>query len=669
MSDISIPGVGTGKYDKLVETLMKKERVPRDRAAKQLKTYQIQSGSLAAVNKFSLDLRDVARSLYSFNNPFAEKLVSSSNEAAISATAGRDAKERNFQISVVQTAEADAFLSAEIDKNYKIPKGTYTFGIGDKTLSVNWKGGNYKDFIERVNSKGKGLLQVTEIKTTPETRSLLFKSLIPGKDNRLQFSDDALSFALQAGIIKKNDSATVQVDKVNLQVQPQSTAKAVFSQPVRAKDGSVLECTVQLNSSQQASSAQQEHSLDESGNPIYETPGEVSFKGVTVKNELSQAGLPPSIPDENTPQSGAAQQRRYDLLFLESVRGVALPMPPLADTTEPQKITIPLSEYGDVTALSVQNTNADVHLSIQNIKIIDPKVSGDYVPVSAVSQAQDAIINFEGIQITRSTNEINDLIPSVTLSLHDKTDKKETISIKPDIEAIKTSVIEFVAKYNRLLAEINIVTARKPAQGTQSKILEELTYLSEDERKVEEERLGSLSNDMTLLTLKNNLRQHMSNIYITDPESPIKSLAQIGISTNSEMRGGIQASRLRGYLEIDEKKLDDALKNNMELVKRLFGSDTDGDLLVDEGVAYQLYTQLNPYLERGGIFSTKANGISTRIGATEKRIEGYDKQLDKKEKDLKYKYEAMDGTLRSLQKQSESITNFNKSLQNQNKGN
>ena len=42
MSDMNIPGIGAGKYDNLIETLMKKERAPRDSAAEDLKKYEQQ---------------------------------------------------------------------------------------------------------------------------------------------------------------------------------------------------------------------------------------------------------------------------------------------------------------------------------------------------------------------------------------------------------------------------------------------------------------------------------------------------------------------------------------------------------------------------------------------------------------------------------------------------
>ena len=94
----------------------------------------------------------------------------------------------------------------------------------------------------------------------------------------------------------------------------------------------------------------------------------------------------------------------------------------------------------------MHNNNTDKSVSIEQIKVYDPKATGEYIPVNPVSQAQDASLTFEGIPVKRSTNKIDDLIPGVTLQLEDKTDKPENISIKPDSQPAKDAIIEFVAK-------------------------------------------------------------------------------------------------------------------------------------------------------------------------------------------------------------------------------
>ena len=658
MSDMNIPGIGAGKYDNLIETLMKKERAPRDSAAEDLKKYEQQNAIWRKINQFSTEIREKTRELYSFNNPFIEKTVTSSNERAITATASRDAREQTFKISINQIAQADSFLSQEVSKDFQVPKGVYTFTVGEKKFSLNWQGGKYRSFIDAVNKKGKDIIRISEIKTSPSAISLLFESQLTGEANKLEFSDDALSFALETGLIKKNDRPAVDAEKTEAVIPAQTTERIAFSNPVRSSQHYVLEYTVSLQSDAEAAvplSASGDTPLS-SEEAIYGQVGSVSYKGVTVTNAPSDSGIASETLGLNTKPTAPVED--YGVLSLVSPRGTLIPLPALADTTELQTFSIPLSEYGDITGIAVHNNNTDKTVSIAQIKVYDPKATGEYIPVNPVSQAQEAVLTFEGIPVKRSTNKIDDLIPGVTLKLEDKTDKKESISIKPDTEAAKNAIIEFVAKYNRLLAEINIVTSN------QQNVIDEIEYFTDDERKTAKENLGALFGDTTLSSLKNNLRQIVANVYRKNADTPIRTLSQIGISTKSDASSGLNEARLRGYLEIDEKKLDEALKDSMEDVRYLFGYDTDNDVLIDDGVAFQVFKQIDPYVQRGGIFSTRTNGLAAQIKTSKDKIARYDKALEKKELELRQKYGNMDGALRNLQKQSDMINNFSR----QNKG-
>jgi len=650
---MNIPGIGAGKYDNLIETLMKKERAPRDSAAEDLKKYERQNTIWRKINQVSGEIREKTRDLYSFNNPFVEKTVTSSNERAVTATASRDAREQTFKISIDRIAQADSFLSNEVAKDFQVSKGVYTFSVGEKKFSVNWQGGKYRNFIDAVNKKGKGVLRISEIKTSPGAVSLLFESQLMGETNKLEFSDDALSFALENGLIKKNDRPAVDAEKTEAVIPAQTTERIAFSKPVRGSQQYVLEYTVSLqNNSAPPERPSSEDPSVANGDPVYEQVGSASYKGVTVTNAPSDAGIVPEMFGVHS-ETGVPVED-YNVLSLVSPRGTLIPLSPLADTAEAQTFSIPLSEYGDITGITVHNNNTDKSVSIEQIKVYDPKATGEYIPVNPVSQAQDASLTFEGIPVKRSTNKIDDLIPGVTLQLEDKTDKPENISIKPDSQPAKDAIIEFVAKYNRLLAEINIVTSNQQA------VIDEIEYFTDDERKTAEENLGALFGDTTLFSLKNNLRQIVANVYRKNADTSIRTLSQIGISTKSDTSSGLNEARLRGYLEIDEKKLDEALQNSMEDVRYLFGYDTDNDVLIDDGVAYQVFKQIDPYVQRGGIFSTRTNGLAAQIKTSKEKIARYDKALEKKEQELRQKYGDMDGTLRSLQKQSDMINNFSR---------
>ena len=92
MAGISIPGV-TDKYksNDIVESLMKVERIPLTREQENLDSYKEQQSAWRSVNSNMSSLRSSAKTLYSFDNPFNNKLTESSDERAVSATASRNA--------------------------------------------------------------------------------------------------------------------------------------------------------------------------------------------------------------------------------------------------------------------------------------------------------------------------------------------------------------------------------------------------------------------------------------------------------------------------------------------------------------------------------------------------------------------------------------------------
>ena len=78
------------------------------------------------------------------------------------------------------------------------------------------------------------------------------------------------------------------------------------------------------------------------------------------------------------------------------------------------------------------------------------------------------------------------------MNVHEKTEKTATITVKVDKEASKNALIEFVGKYNQAVAKINILSQNKP------ELIEELDYLTDDEKEKLTEQLGMFSTDFSL---------------------------------------------------------------------------------------------------------------------------------------------------------------------------
>ncbi len=661
---------------------MKVERIPLTREQNTLETYKTQQSAWRDVNKKMTSLRDSVKSLYSFDNPFNNKLASSSDEFAITADAGRDAPYSSFKIDVITPATADRFLSKEIEKGETVPEGTYTFKIGESKISFKWRGGKIEDFITSLNKRGADAMKASLIGVNKGKKALLLEALKTGAENRISFEDSALDFAVEKQMIKKAVSAptefgtsmseisapsnsneaasegmpplgttTVRASENGISIGPRGAAEIALPRSVAENENSKIEFTMSAKKVADITLA-----INASrGSPKMPDAGAVSFKGISIQNEKSDTGIAPSQAKEMPP----LQEIRDDsVLYAMDSSGNEKEIPVEKVLwnygDDGVKVTLDAKDFPGISAIVVRNRNTGVQLNLSGMSAVDSSKDLGYEPLHAVSKAGDAIIKYEGITISRPGNTIDDVVPGVTLHLNDKTEKTATISINPDTESAKTALINFVGKYNQTVAELNVLLQNKP------EIIQELDYLSADEREDYEKKLGLFFNDFSLSSAKGTMQQILSARYNFEDNAAISMLSQIGISTNATNFSGYNPGKMRGYLEIDEKKLDENLRDNLDDIKKIFGYDTDGDLIVDSGIGYLIDKHLTSYVQSGGILATKTSLLDKQIDAAQKKIARLETQLDKKEGDLRYKYGQMEGALNSLENQQNAISNFGK---------
>ena len=171
--------------------------------------------------------------------------------------------------------------------------------------------------------------------------------------------------------------------------------------------------------------------------------------------------------------------------------------------------------------------------------------------------------------------------------------------------------------------------------------------------------------EQSLSSIKTNMSSIISGSYNFIDDAEITMLSQLGIATNAAgFGGGYQSSKLRGYLEIDEKKLDAALQDHLDDIKAIFGYDTDGDMIIDSGIAYKLDKQIGAYTQIGGILALKTSSLDSKIKNSESKIARLEDQLNEKEANYRNQFSSMQGTLNSLESQQNSISNFTKQQQN-----
>ena len=663
MADITIPGV-SDKYGttNLIQQLMDVERVPLTREQERLDSYKAEQDAWRSVNKAMSSLRESVRVLYSFDNPFNTKLASSTEENAITASPDRNAEIGSFKIKVEQIAEADRFLSGEIDNSFEVPEGKYTFLVNEKEISFNWKGGKLSDFVTSLNRRGNNTIKASLIGVSGTKKSLLIESLLTGKENALIFKDDAFNFALDVDMIRekrgeekilastKNDLeqlsgyalTSVKVEDELITVPPKSGFFIEVPRSVKDDKNQQINFTVQLEGKEEAQTQVEKEKF-----PILPSAAMVQFKDAIVFNMDSELGYTPE-----TKVTKIEPVEDFSLVFLQT-ENEEIPLGKVDSTGLETSFQINVSDYEDkIENIIVKNNNTGKTAYISFPSATNPNAEKGFEPSNPISVAQDAKVKYEGITMYRPTNKIDDIVENVTLNLEAPTEKTATIKIEPDTETAKESIIELVGYYNQLIAEINILTQNKP------ELISELDYLSTEEIEAYEEKLGMFSGDSTLTSSKSSLQRIMTNTYPIEG-STIRLLSQIGISSNATGSTGYDATKLRGYFEIDEGKLDEMLKDNISDIKNLFGYDSDGDMIIDTGVAYLMEKNLQAYVQTGGILASKTRTLDTKISNSEKTISRLETQLETKEQEYRTKFGNMESTLSNLESQSDSITNFN----------
>jgi len=653
VADIDIPGISS-KYNtaSLVEDLVATERIKLDRMEEALSRLEKNKTVWRQVNRSLGNLQRTAKSLYGFENPFSDKLASSSNDQILTALASRNAPIEDYSITIKQVATSDRFISPSLEKSFRVDAGDYTFKIGDKALGFHYRGGTLEDFSRRLSDKGEGLIRAATVRDNPDTRVMIIEAIPTGVENKLTFEDDAVNLGLKTRVIQgggaklwevslestfKNLESDAASDGLGLSdrgmiVGPNTSVRLPFEEEVKIEPGLMLEYKYRIIGPDKKKAV----------NPL------------KPPNPAAPENLSGAASSEPTNEN--SNQVIREILEAESGLGnFSLPPIDFGEVEDLKVVRVEASGLPEsIRAIMLNNSDSDRSVEIANIRIYNPKQLKSFEPVNPSSRAGDAIIEFMGIEARRSSNSIDDLIDGLTLDVKRSSPEPIELSISPDVETAKEGIIKFVFNYNQLITRISVLT------NDDQRIIDELEYLDDEEREDLESLLGYMRGENALTQLKSQLQSIVSNPYPTRAGTDLSLLAHIGISTNASSgnTSAINFSKLRGYLEIDEEKLEGALEADIDAIKELFGKDTSGDLVIDSGVASAIDTYLTPYVRSGGFVSNRIAGIDGQIDNAEENISNYEQYLEDYEADLRRQYGNMEAILNQLENSSRELENF-----------
>ncbi|UER67350.1 flagellar filament capping protein FliD [Borrelia sp. BU AG58] len=658
-SGFFVPGVDS-KYNtkEIRESMLKGDKAKIDTSLKKLEHLEQERSAWQVINRKVSTLNSLAKQITSLNSPFNHMSGKSSNGDVLSMTASYGAKNETYKISVNQTASSDVFLSANFkQKEIEVPIGDYTFLVGNKEIKFK-NNGDVVSLVRDINSYGKGFLTAKVVKSDNAGNSrLILQSLKEGESNKLIMKDEALRLARRIGILseletnftpdpaeivntQQNSSNNISLDKSSVILEPLSEIAISIPENIEISGGSKIKFEIKY------------HDTEDEGvlNEIVFSPGEATFEDARVEGEDSIINLG---PDHKPP----LREKKYIQMNMIKIHGNSgsLELPPVNVSSEFEKVEVEVGSLLDLKEINIENRLNNKVFTIRGIEVFDPRNRDGYLPINAKSFAENAKVRFDGIDIERDSNVINDLVPNVTLNLKKASEEVIIAQVEPDYEGIRKLLLDFLVAYNEVLAEINIVSSNEDStEGRKSDVLEELTYLSEEGKEEAYKNLGILRTEFALKNLKAKLESIMFNSYRTnDPNFSI--ISQIGVFTNSISSSG----GLSRYLQLDEKKFNEIIRDNISSVRELFAFDLNEDRIYDDGLAKILGDYLFPLVSSGGFIYNKVRSYDLKIPNQKSVVEDYRKKYEERERKVEGELNTLDFTVKKTKEQEEVLKSFN----------
>lgn len=278
--------------------------------------------------------------------------------------------------------------------------------------------------------------------------------------------------------------------------------------------------------------------------------------------------------------------------------------------------TIIKSDAGSRLVFSSDESGTDNQVNVTATDTVGSGLSDMFGAgnLTELQAAQNSIVHIDGQKVTSQSNDIENAITGVTLSLTEADlTKTSTLKIEQDDEAVKENIKGFVDAYNTLIDSINDLSSYD----------------------VDKKEAAALQGDSMIRSIESQLRNTISNRVTTDGESI--ALYDIGIETDRY-----------GKMSIDDTKLDKIIAEDMGSIENLFATP-------DSGIASRLDTLVDSYVKTGGMIDSRNNALTGDKQRLEDQRESFTRKMDLLEARLFKQFNAMDLVVGQLNQQSSGL--------------
>ncbi|WP_461833343.1 flagellar filament capping protein FliD [Desulfothermus sp.] len=282
-----------------------------------------------------------------------------------------------------------------------------------------------------------------------------------------------------------------------------------------------------------------------------------------------------------------------------------------------------LSLLSETTGSGKNQITTDSNGTTTGITLSDDLFTTGATEQEDAQSGEDASLNVDGVDYTRSSNEIDDIIEGVTINI--KNTGTVNLNVSIDIDDITNKVKSLVDAYNNFDQFMD----------------DNASYDLEDKK------AAALLGDSIARTAQNNIRSIVSGIVPDTSDNAYQYLSQIGIEFNDD-----------GQLTFDENTFKSTLSSNPDDVLALFTG--------KNGVATRLKNGISSYTDSSSGIITKTirsikdkiNDLNDEYSDAQEDLKDYEEQMVKKYSNLEevvLKYKAIQEQFDSYVEQWKSL--------------
>ena len=646
-------------YGKAVEKIIEEDRklkvVPHERDREQ---EQLKINILDELAKDFFDLRTYAGRLYGYDSAFKKLSFSSQDPRILTGSANPNAARGNFKVDVLRLARKHRLASDPIDVSQSYPPAEFTLQVGEKNLRFKFKGGTIRDFAKlfQYPSKKK-YLDASVIKQDEKNATLVLGSKEEGTEGRIRLMEDESGLLMKLGLFKikaadhvsifSKKESSIQSEKNAfidgvLTLIPKTKEKMLLNIPVESeKEMLALEVAWQSISDEELKKTKPGVTPHHLNLPVNAT---ISLDGHYL---ISSLLIPFDRSKRSDEQSVEAPQKEINPSILKltwNIKGeletVSQRLPDsFAQKDGERRLEIHPPKDAILSLAEFLNENSHHVLRFKTFEKVS-QTPGDKTSKKDLEKAQDAELEYKGVKVRRPSNQVDDLIEGVSLNLKGVGEAK--FSIEKDEKFMEEQLINFIGQFNICMGKLNeLMTTEPPPVDV------------EEEKK---KRYGLFRNAMSFRFLRDKMTSIVTKAHPTSDEQVLSLLVQLGI-TSTFIRGNPYHPDAK-KLDYQEDKYKAFYDQHPKLVAELFGYNSDGDLIIDSGVAYEMVELARGYTQPGNPFELSKQTARTRIKNLEQVIKRKEQQLEDHRIKLIKEFSELDSAQKQMEKARQMMESF-----------